>query len=51
LLRYDIPIVEHLTGLDTVPDTGARFFATPVKVTAFGTFPVRAFCSVHAEHG
>ena len=39
----DIPIVEHLRGLDAVPVTGARFFAVPVKVKAFGTFPVRAF--------
>ena len=43
LLAHDIPIAEHLTGLDAVPDRGARFFAVPVKVRAFGTFPVRAF--------
>ena len=45
LLGAEIPIVEHMTGLDAVPDAGARFFAVPVKVKAFGTFPVRAFCS------
>ena len=44
LLGADIPIVEHMTGLDQVPDSGARFFAVPPKVKAFGTFPVRAFC-------
>ena len=43
LLARDIPIVEHLTNLAALPDRGARFFAVPVKVKAFGTFPVRAF--------
>jgi arylformamidase len=43
LLRSDIPIVEHLCGLDALPERGARFFAVPVKVRRFGTFPVRAF--------
>jgi kynurenine formamidase len=46
LLRHAIPIVEHLTGLDALPEAGSRFFAVPVKVKAFGTFPVRAFCAV-----
>jgi arylformamidase len=43
LLAHDIPIVEHLCGLAAVPERGSRFFAVPVKVKAFGTFPVRAF--------
>ena len=43
LLGRDIPIVEHLRGLAALPATGCRFFAVPVKVKAFGTFPVRAF--------
>lgn len=43
LLGADIPIVEHLTRLDALPTHGARFFAVPVKVRAFGTFPIRAF--------
>lgn len=46
LLGHDIPIVEHLRGLDAVPARGARFFAVPVKVRGFGTFPVRAFALV-----
>lgn len=46
LLRYDIPIIEHMTGLETLPDIGGRLFAVPVKVKSFGTFPVRAFCAV-----
>lgn len=43
LLGADIPIVEHLRGLDALPEAGSRFFAVPVKVRHFGTFPVRAF--------
>lgn len=43
LLGHDIPIVEHLCGLGDLPDTDFKFFAVPVKVKRFGTFPVRAF--------
>jgi kynurenine formamidase len=43
LLGAEIPIVEHMTGLDLLPEEGARFFAVPVKVKGMGTFPVRAF--------
>lgn len=43
LLGADVPIVEHLTRLSALPDRHARFFAVPVKVRGFGTFPVRAF--------
>jgi len=43
LLRRGIPIVEHLCGLEDLPDQGFKFFAVPVKVREFGTFPVRAF--------
>jgi hypothetical protein len=46
LLGADIPIVEHLCGLERVPDADFRFFAVPVKVRAFGTFPVRVFAVV-----
>ena len=46
LLGADIPIAEHLCGLAGVPERGARFFAVPVTVKAFGTFPVRAFAKV-----
>ena len=48
LLGEEIPIVEHLRGLEKLPDRGARFFAVPVKVRDFGTFPVRAFGIVGA---
>lgn len=43
LLRAGIPIVEHMRGLERLPDEGFRFYAVPPKVKAFGTFPVRAF--------
>lgn len=44
LLGHDIPIVEHLCRLNLrPPDSGFRFFATPVKVKGMGSFPVRAF--------
>jgi kynurenine formamidase len=46
LLGADIPIVEHLCGLEAVPERGAKFFAVPVKVKGFGTFPVRAFAAI-----
>lgn len=43
LLRLGIPIVEHLRGLGNLPNDNFKFFAVPVKVKRFGTFPVRAF--------
>lgn len=46
LLGAEIPIVEHLRGLDALPEQGFRFSAVPVKVKGFGTFPVRAFATV-----
>lgn len=46
LLAAGIPVVEHLRGLDQLPDSGFRFFAVPPKVRDFGTFPVRAFAVV-----
>src|SRR5438552_13372348 len=43
LLGAGILIVEHMCNLEQLPD-GQRFkfFAVPVKVKGFGTFPVRA---------
>jgi len=43
LLAADIPIVEHMCNLQLLPDSGFRFFAVPVKIKKFGSFPVRAF--------
>jgi arylformamidase len=46
LLGAEIPVAEHLRGLEQLPDAGFRFYAVPVKVKGFGTFPVRAFAAV-----
>lgn len=46
ILRAGIPLVEHLTGLDSIPATGWRFFAVPPRIRGMGTFPVRAFAIV-----
>ena len=46
LLAARIPVVEHLTGLDELPDTGFRFTAAPPAIRGMGTFPVRAFAIV-----
>ena len=43
LLAAGIPVVEHLTGLDQLPPTGASFTAVPLRVEGLGTIPVRAF--------
>ncbi|HEY0386735.1 MAG TPA: cyclase family protein [Pyrinomonadaceae bacterium] len=48
LLGAGIPVVEHLCNLQTLVSDGRefKFFAVPVKVKNFGTFPVRAFALV-----
>lgn len=46
LLHANIPICEHLCNLEQLPDSGFRFHAVPVKVKAFGTFPVRAYAVI-----
>ena len=46
LLGADIPIGEHMTGFDQLPDRGFRFTAVPPKIKGMGTFPVRAFAVV-----
>ena len=43
LLGADIPIGEHMTGFDRLPDQGFRFSAVPPRIKGMGTFPVRAF--------
>jgi arylformamidase len=46
LLRAGIPICEHMTRLDSLPDTGFALTAAPPKIVGMGTFPVRAFAEV-----
>lgn len=43
LLAAGIHVVEHLTNLESVPASGARFTAAPPAIEGFGTFPVRAY--------
>ena len=42
LLAAEIPIVEHLRGLDELSGQDFTFFALPPAVSGMGTFPVRA---------
>jgi kynurenine formamidase len=51
LLRANIPICEHMCNLEALPDSGFRFHAAPVKVKAFGTFPVRAYAVLDMPGG
>ncbi len=46
LLGAEIPIVEHLTGLEWLPAAGFRFTAVPPKIEGAGTFTVRAFAAI-----
>ena len=45
-LAAGIHVVEHLTNLAELPESGARLTVVPPKIEAFGTFPVRAFAAV-----
>jgi arylformamidase len=47
LLGADIPIIEHLTNLDSVPDAGSRLIALPAPVHGMASFPVRAVAVSH----
>lgn len=46
LLGHEVLIVEHLRGLEELPDTDFLFSAVPPKIKGMGTFPVRAFANV-----
>ncbi|MFE7740808.1 cyclase family protein [Nocardia sp. NPDC057455] len=41
LLGAGIPIIEQMTNLDSVPDTGAKLVALPAPVRGTGSFPLR----------
>ncbi len=51
LLGAGIPVIEHLTGLDQLPPTGARFTAVPLRIEGLGTIPVRAFARLVSIRG
>ncbi len=42
MLGNGIPLIEHLTNLDRLPDHGTRLTALPAPVHGLGSFPVRA---------
>ncbi len=46
LLGADIPIVEHMCNLVSLPESGFKFFAVPAPVRGMGSFPVRAFALI-----
>ena len=43
------PIICDYLSREQLPGAGFKFFATPVKVKGFGTFPVRAFAIVQQD--
>ena len=47
LLGHEVLIVEHLRGLEQLPDSGFLFSAIPPKIKGMGTFPVRAFARIY----
>ena len=46
LLGGEVLVLEHLTGLDRLPERGARLTAAPPAVVGMATFPVRAFARI-----
>ena len=46
LLGAEIPIVEHMCNLGSLPGTGFKFFAVPAPVKGMGSFPLRAFALI-----
>ena len=46
LLAAGIPLLEHLAGLEHLPDEGFEVFALPPLVEGMGTFPVRAIARI-----
>jgi kynurenine formamidase len=49
LLGADIPIIERLTNLRSVPDTGARLIALAAPVRAMASFPARVVAPDDAD--
>ena len=48
LLGAGIPIVEHMTSLEQLPEAGFSFHAAPPRIKGMGTFPVRAHAMLDA---
>jgi len=43
LLRWEVPLVEHLCNIEAIGDHAFTFSAVPVRVENLATFPVRAY--------
>jgi len=46
LLAAGIHVVEHLTAVEELPESGGTVTVVPPKIEGFGTFPVRAFARI-----
>jgi arylformamidase len=46
LLAAGVIIVEHLTGLHVLPESGFTFSAVPPRIVRGASFPVRAFAEI-----
>jgi len=46
LLTANIPIVEHMTNLASLPRVGFKFYAVPPPIVNGASFPVRAFAEI-----
>jgi kynurenine formamidase len=46
LLEADVPVVEHLTNLESLPASGFRFHCAPAPFHGLGSFPVRAYAVI-----
>jgi kynurenine formamidase len=46
LLQAKVPIVEHLTNLESLPSSGFRLHCVPAPFHGIGSFPVRAYAIV-----
>lgn len=46
ILRANIPIVEHLANLSSLPRAGFKFYAVPPPIVKGASFPVRAFAEL-----
>jgi kynurenine formamidase len=45
-LRANIPIVEHLANLSSLPPKGFKFYAVPPPIVKGASFPVRAYAEI-----
>jgi kynurenine formamidase len=46
LLGANIPIIEHMTNLNQLPEERFKLFVAPPKIQGLGSFPVRVFAII-----